>query len=245
MNKLAFIRPNWPVPANVHAASTFREGGVSRGPYDNFNLATHVGDDVQAVADNRQRLGALLQLPGEPCWLDQVHGDAVVEASSRSQPARADACVARSADLVCAVLTADCLPVLFSSRDGDRVAAAHAGWRGLAGGVLDTTVSSLNLPGSELTAWLGPAIGQHAFEVGDDVRVAFLARDAGSADAFAPNKRGRWQCDLYALARRNLHRLGVREIYGGGYCTYTDTDNFFSFRRDGQCGRMATMVWRE
>jgi len=241
----SFLTPRWPAPANVRVACTLRAGGVSAAPYDSFNLAAHVGDDPKAVADNRRLLRNALRLPSEPCWLDQVHSDVVVETSAWTQPKRADASVARSAGQVCVVLTADCLPVLFCSRDGDRVAAAHAGWRGLAAGILDNTIGSLGLPGHELIAWLGPAIGPAAFEVGDDVRVAFLAHDSGAADAFAPNARGRWQCDLYTLARRNLARLGVREVHGGGYCTYNEEERFFSYRRDGQCGRMATLVWIE
>jgi YfiH family protein len=245
MPKLAFIQPNWPAPANVHAASTLRSGGVSREPYDTFNLAAHVGDELQAVTENRRLLKSALRLSAEPAWLEQIHSDIVVEVASASPPPRADASVARSAGSVCAILTADCLPVLFCSRDGDRVAAAHAGWRGLAAGILDTTVGSLGLPGGELIAWLGPAISQQAYEVGDDVRIACLARDSGAASAFKPNARGRWQCDLYQLARRNLAQLGVHAVYGGDYCTYADSDRFYSFRRDGQCGRMATLVWME
>jgi len=244
MQKISIIQPNWPAPPNVRAASTLRTGGVSREPYDDFNLATHVGDAPQAVAENRRLLRVALRLPAEPVWLEQIHSDAVVEATDCAAPPRADACVARAAGQVCAVLTADCLPVLFCSRDGERIAAAHAGWRGLAAGILDNTVGSLGLPGNELMAWLGPAISQPNFEVGDDVRIAFLARDAGAAQAFVLNARGRWQCDLYELARRNLAQLGVRDVYGGGYCTYAE-DRFFSYRRDGQCGRMATMVWTE
>jgi YfiH family protein len=247
MPKLPFIQPNWPAPPNVRAASTLRTGGISREPYDSFNLAAHVGDETQAVTENRRLLKAALRLPAEPTWLEQIHGDSVAEASAQNEcamrPPRADASVARSAGRVCAILAADCLPVLFCSRDGDRVAAAHAGWRGLAAGVLDTTVGSLGLPGSKLIAWMGPAISQQAYEVGDDVRIAMLARDSGFASAFTPNARGRWQCDLYQLARRNLEQLGVKAIYGGGYCTYDDADRFYSFRRDGQCGRMATLVW--
>jgi polyphenol oxidase len=243
MQKIPFIQPNWPAPSNVRTASTLRSGGVSREPFDSFNLAAHVGDLPQAVAENRRLLKAALRLPAEPAWLEQIHSDIVVDASDCASPQRADACVARSSGRVCAVLTADCLPVLFCSRDGDRVAAAHAGWRGLAAGILDTTVGSLGLPGSELMAWLGPAISQPAFEVGDDVRIAMLARDVGFANAFVPNARGRWQCDLYELARRNLAQLGVHAVYGGGYCTYGDDDHFFSYRRDGQCGRMASLVW--
>ncbi|HTE42994.1 MAG TPA: peptidoglycan editing factor PgeF, partial [Steroidobacteraceae bacterium] len=190
-------------------------------------------------------LKSLLRLPRDPSWLDQVHSDSVVEASLSSSPPRADASVAREAGTVCVVLTADCLPVLFASKNGDRVAAAHAGWRGLAAGILDNTVGSLGLPGHELIAWLGPAIGQDSFEVGDDVRIAFLGRDSAASSAFVPNARGRWQCDLYALARRNLAQLGVTDVHGGGYCTATDADRFFSYRRDGQCGRMATLIWME
>jgi YfiH family protein len=243
MADIPMLFPNWSAPSNIRAACTLRTGGVSAAPYDSFNLASHVGDAPHAVAANRRLLRESLRLPSEPCWLDQVHSDIVVEAGASPQPKRSDASVARTANVVCAVLTADCLPVLFCSREGDRVAAAHAGWRGLAAGILDNTVGSLGLPGHELMAWLGPAIGPAAFEVGDDVRVAFLARDSGSAHAFAPNARGRWQCDLYELARRNLMQLGVTEIYGGDACTYTEQDRYFSYRRDGQCGRMATLIW--
>jgi YfiH family protein len=238
----SIIHPDWPVPPNVHAASTYRTGGVSRAPYDSFNLASHVGDDSQAVAENRRRLREALSLPNEPAWLDQVHSDVVVNADSWPQPPRADACVTTSRGQICAVLTADCLPVLLCDRDGTRVAAAHAGWRGLAAGILDNTVRALGVPGEELLAWMGPAISQPAFEVGDDVRSAFLARDPDAAFAFAPNARRRWQCDLYALARRNLARLGVRDVYGGGFCTVAEKERFFSYRRDGQCGRMATLI---
>jgi YfiH family protein len=243
MQKFLFIEPNWSAPSHVRAASTLRTGGVSRRPYDELNLATHVGDDPKAVAENRRILQAALHLPSEPHWLDQVHSGTVVEATASTNLPQADACVARRSGQVCAVLTADCLPVLFCSRDGDRIAIAHAGWRGLAAGILDHTVGALGLPGNELIAWLGPAISQKAYEVGDDVRIAFLARDSGTANAFLSNARGRWQCDLYELARRNLAQLGVRDVFGGDYCTFTDEDRFFSFRRDGQCGRMATLVW--
>lgn len=237
------LPPNWPAPPNVRAASTYRSGGVSRAPYNDFNLATHVGDDHNCVAENRRLLSERLELPNEPCWLDQVHSNLVVTASEWSTPPRADACVAHQANQVCVVLTADCLPVLFCSRDGTRVAAAHAGWRGLAAGILDNTVRLLSVPGKELLAWMGPAISQPAFEVGDDVRSVFLARDSGAAPAFAPNARQRWQCDLYELARRNLAQLGVHDVYGGDHCTHAEAERFFSFRRDGQCGRMATLIW--
>lgn len=242
--RLQYLTPDWPAPANVKAASTLRTGGASGGRYASLNLGTQVGDAPEAVADNRARLRATLRLPAEPCWLEQVHGSTVAEAGSAvTNPPRADASVARGRGRVCAVLTADCLPVLFCSVDGDRVAAAHAGWRGLAGGVLDSTVSSLGLPGAALVAWLGPAIGPQAFEVGDEVRIAFTARDASAADAFVPNARGRWQADLYRLARLELARLGVYNVYGGGVCTYSDEERFFSYRRDGETGRMAALIW--
>lgn len=243
MQATEHLRPNWPAPPNVRACSTLRTGGVSRAPYDSFNLAAHVGDDPDSVTENRRLLGKALSLPNEPAWLDQVHSNVVVTADRWSQPPRADACVATAPGHVCAVLTADCLPVLFCNRDGTRVAAAHAGWRGLAAGILDNTVRALGVPAVDLIAWLGPAISQPAFEVGDDVRSAFLSRDPGAASAFAPNARQRWQCDLYELARRNLAQLGVREVHGGGFCTVAEKERFFSYRRDGQCGRMATLIW--
>ncbi|HYM34230.1 MAG TPA: peptidoglycan editing factor PgeF [Steroidobacteraceae bacterium] len=243
MQRVAFITPDWPAPSTVRAASTLRSGGVSQRPFDDLNLAAHVGDDPKAIIDNRSILRAALNLPNEPCWLDQVHGDAVVDAGDWTQPKRADACIARNAKHVCAVLTADCLPVLFCNRDGDRVAAAHCGWRGLAAGILEKTIDALDVPTSDLIAWFGPAISQPAFEVGDDVRSAFLAHDLRNTDAFIANARGRWQCDLYELARRSLFRLGIHEIHGGGFCTFAERERFFSYRRDGQCGRMATLIW--
>jgi hypothetical protein len=239
-----WLQAQWPAPRNVRTASTLRAGGVSAPPFDTLNLGTHVGDAPDAVRTNRQRLRDALQLPVEPCWLNQVHGAAVVEAAAWSTPPTADACIARAPGLVCAVMTADCLPVLFCSREGDRVAAAHAGWRGLAGGVLESTVSSLGLPGSELLAWLGPAIGPEVFEVGDEVRIAFTSRDAATAQAFRPSHRpGHWLADIYLLARLDLARLGVTAVYGGGLCTVSDAARFFSFRRDGQTGRMASLIW--
>ncbi|MGD9841693.1 MAG: peptidoglycan editing factor PgeF [Steroidobacteraceae bacterium] len=238
------LTPEWPAPANVRAASTLRTGGVSAPPFDTLNLGAHVGDAPDAVRVNRQRLYDALQLPNEPCWLNQVHGSCVVEVGEWATPPVADACIARTASQVCAVMTADCLPVLFCSRAGDRVAAAHAGWRGLSGGVLESTVSSLGVPGSQLLAWIGPAIGPQAFEVGDEVRIAFTARDAAATQAFRPSHRaGHWLADLDLLARQELARLGIQAVYGGGVCTYTDAQRFFSYRRDGLTGRMASLIW--
>lgn len=238
-----WIRPEWPASARVHAVTTTRRGGVSLPPYDSFNLATHVGDNPDAVTANRRALVDALSLPGEPAWLEQVHGTTVVDARAADAPPQADASVAFRPGVVCAVQTADCLPVLFCSRTGDRVAAAHAGWRGLVDGMLEATVAAMECEPVGLMAWLGPAIGPQAFEVGDEVREAFLARDNGAGACFVPNARGRWMADLYALARRRLARAGIDAVYGGGFCTYTEADRFFSYRRDGRTGRMATLIW--
>jgi len=217
--ELRWIRPAWPAPAKVRAAVSLRGGGTSVGPYASLNLGTHVGDDPQAVASNRRRLSEALSLPSEPVWLDQVHGTCVVEAvprgSVQSAP-QADAAYARQVGQVCVVLTADCLPVLFCDRAGTRVAAAHAGWRGLVGDVLGATLAAVGGEPGEMMAWLGPAIEPAAFEVGEEVRAAFLARDAMHAVAFERNARGRWQADLAALARRELEQLGVGAVFEGG-----------------------------
>lgn len=241
------ILPDWPAPPGIRAAFTLRSHGASRPPFDTFNVATHVGDEPGAVAENRARLLASLGLPAEPAWLEQVHGHRVVDLdslTSRELPGPADAAVTRTPGRVCLIQVADCMPVLFAAADGSAVGAAHAGWRGLAGGVLEATVRAMAAPPAQLLAWMGPAIGQANFEVGEEVRAVFLAADPGAAAAFAANERGRWQCDLYALARRKLAALGVASVDGGGWCTYADERRFFSFRRDGRCGRMAALIWR-
>jgi YfiH family protein len=240
--ELEIIVPDWPAAPRVRAAFTLRNGGVSVAPYDSLNLGAHVGDTADAVAENRRRVRERLGLPGEPGWLQQVHGVGVADLDA---PVSADAAVTRTPGRVCVIQVADCMPVLFAARDGSAVGAAHAGWRGLAGGVLEETVRKLAVPPPQLIAWLGPTIGQEHFEVGDDVRSAFVSRDPDAAIAFETNARGRWQCDLYALARRRLAALGVENVFGGGWCTYADTARFFSFRRDGQCGRMAALIWME
>ena len=242
-----FIVPDWPAPAGIRAAFTLRPGGVSQPPFDALNVASHVGDDPRAVTENRRQLRESLELPTEPVWLEQVHGQRVVDLdrqTSFDSLGPADAAVARSPKRICAIQVADCMPVLFAAADGSAVGAAHAGWRGLAGGVLEATAQAMEIPHRELLAWLGPGIGQAHFEVGPEVRAAFLAADAGASAAFVANERGRWQCDLYALARRRLAALGVSSVYGGGWCTYADSAQFFSYRRDGQCGRMAALIWR-
>ena len=237
------LRPDWEAPAGVRAAFTLRAGGVSVAPYDSLNLGAHVGDVPAAVAENRQRVHASLALPAEPNWLQQVHGVEVLDLDAPGSSLAADAAVTRTAGRVCVIQVADCMPVLFAARDGSAVGAAHAGWRGLAGGVLEATVRKLGVAPDQLLAWLGPAISQEHFEVGDDVRTAFMSHDPSAAPAFVGNPRGRWQCDLYALARRRLAALGVQDVSGGGWCTFADAARFFSYRRDGQCGRMAALIW--
>jgi YfiH family protein len=250
------LAPEWPAPPKVHAAFTLRSGGVSAAPFDSLNVGAHVGDEAAAVAENRRRVRAKLSLPEEPAWLEQVHGIEVLDlgrvthsCSALDDPAGgvavADAAFTRRPGRVCAVQVADCLPVLMSVHDGSAVAVAHAGWRGLAAGVLEATVQALAVEPAQLIAWLGPAIGPANFEVGDEVRQAFHGHDAGAADAFAANARGRWQCDLVGLARRRLAALGVAAVFGGNWCTYTDAVSFFSYRRDRRCGRMAALIWRE
>jgi len=241
----AWLRPDWPAPRRVRAAFSLRAGGVSRAPYDALNLGAHVGDAPEAVAENRARLRAALALPAEPVWMEQVHGVRVADLDREARPGPADAAVTRTAGRVCAVLVADCLPVLLATRRGDAVAVAHAGWRGLAAGVLEATVAALAVPGAELLAWLGPAIGPARFEVGSEVRAAFLDADADAAVAFRPNERGRWLCDLQRIARQRLAALGVAAVSGGGACTFEDPRRFYSYRRDERTGRMAALVWLE
>lgn len=237
-----FIEPDWPAPPGIRALSTLRTGGVSQGVYDSLNLAAHVGDDPGHVAANRRLLRESLALPAEPFWLEQVHGDAVAQARREAgPPPAADASVSDEVGAVCVVMTADCLPVLFCDRAGTRVAAAHAGWRGLAGGVLEATVRALGE--GDWMAWLGPAIGPDAFEVGPPVRQAFLDKLGDCEDAFRQTDENHWLADLYSLARLSLALAGVTEVYGGNECTHADPERFFSYRRDGQTGRMATLIW--
>ncbi|MDY6949125.1 MAG: peptidoglycan editing factor PgeF [Pseudomonadota bacterium] len=242
-----WITPDWPAAPQVNAAATLRRGGVSAGAFASLNLGSHVGDDPVAVAENRRLLEAALRLPARPTWLNQVHGIEVVDAAAAKvvtgPPPTADASFATSAGAVCVVMTADCLPVLFCDRQGTRVAAAHAGWRGLAGGVLGATIKALAVPPSQLMAWLGPAIEPDAFEVGEEVHQQFLKLAAENAAAFRANARGRWQADLYQLARNELARLGVTSVHGGGFECYADSERFFSYRRENRTGRMASLVW--
>ena len=239
-----WIKPEWPAPANVHAVVTTRQGGFSQAPYDSLNVGDHVGDDPYAVAKNRHLVGDLLHLPTEPLWLQQVHGVVVSGMNTSSCTPQADAAVAFKAKQVCVVMTADCLPVLFCDKAGTRVAAAHAGWRGLCDGVLEETVKALDCQPHELLAWMGPAIGPSAFEVGSEVRAEFIQYDAQAEQAFVKSQSdGKWLGDLYQLARQRLNNVGLSAICGGGFCTYTDKARFFSYRRDNVTGRMASLIW--
>lgn len=250
MSALAPLLARWPAPAGIHALQTTRAGGVSPAPYDTLNLGGNTGDEPAHVAENRRRLREQLGLPSEPLWLRQVHGVTVQEAVNiAAEPPCADAACTTQAGVVCAVLTADCLPVLFCSDDGQWLAAAHAGWRGLAAGVLEATLARASRPPARLLAWLGAAIGPAHFEVGPEVRAAFVQVHEEDAMAFAPGHDGRWQADLYQLARLRLARAGVSRVYGGGLCTYADAQRFYSFRRAchrqaPETGRMATLIWR-
>jgi YfiH family protein len=240
-----WIKPDWPAPANISAWSTTREGGCSKGPWSSFNLGENSGDDPLAVANNRAVLAA--HLPQQPCWLKQVHGRHVIRHPGNSQPAVASACIAdaQTSDVageVCAILTADCLPVLFCDRQGREVAAAHAGWRGLAAGVLEETIASMKTAPQDLLAWMGPAIGPKAYEVGAEVKAAFAHEEQEGAGAFAA-QADRWLFDLYAMARHRLLRAGVGHVSGGEFCTLTDAKRFFSYRRDSVTGRMASLIW--
>jgi YfiH family protein len=237
-----WIVPDWPAPPQVKALITTRSGGVSRGPYASFNLGLHTGDDQQAVSTNRALLAGLL--PQEPRWLAQQHGTAIVDADAIVAAPAADASIARLPGTVCVIMIADCVPVLFTDRTGTLVAAAHAGWRGLAGGVLERTVQRMAVPATEILAYLGPGIGPRAFEVGSDVYRAFVDRDPDAADAFVTAGPDKWRADLYALARRALGRVGVSAIFGGNFCTVSDSRRFYSYRRDRITGRMAALVWR-
>ena len=243
-----FLSPTWPAPARLRACTTLRHGGgVSPAPWDDFNLGLRCGDDPANALENRRRLRASFGLPNEPVWLRQVHGTTVLRvdespAVGADEP-EADAAVTDRDCVVLAILTADCLPVLFCDEDGNEVAAAHAGWRGLAGGVLEATVAAMHADPGDLMAWLGPAAGPASYEIGEEVRAAFVDADAGAAKAFVATRPGHWRVDLPALARRRLRAVDVRRVYGGDEDTIAEPGRFFSHRRDGVTGRMATLAW--
>ena len=249
-----FLKPNWALPLNtqrkIHALSTLRIGGVSQAPYDSFNLGAHVGDEPSAVNSNRTLLVNDGGLPQYPLFLNQTHSTQVVILpndldSSVEQPVNGDAVYTNQAGQVCVVMTADCLPVLFVSTRGDEVAAAHAGWRGLCDGILEATVAKFSAPRTTIYAWLGPAIGATAFQVGAEVRSAFVQQDPAAELAFQidPNDKTKYLADLYLLARQRLKSAGIDHIYGGEYCTFNQQERFFSYRRDGVTGRMASLIW--
>ncbi len=237
-----WIIPDWPAPQRVRACSTTRQGGHSVAPWNSLNPAAHVGDTPAHVMHNRQHIAETLALSAMPQWLDQVHGNAVVRLPAASVLPQADAAITRESGVVCAIMTADCLPVLFCSKDGSEVAAAHAGWRGLCNGVLEQTLAQFHCPASEVYAWLGPAIGPNAFEVGAEVRQAFMAHDACAEAAFRP-AGGKYFADIWLLAEQRLVNAGVTSVSGSRRCTFTEEHDFFSFRRDGVTGRMATLIW--
>ena len=240
-----WIVPDWPAPPRVRAFVTTRAGGVSAGEYESMNLGGSSGDEEENVVHNRKIVRS--HLPGDPAYLAQIHGAHVVDLDLPREPGRpkADAAVTGRAGNVAVVLTADCMPVFLADRAGRRVAVAHAGWRGLSGGVVENALASLRAEPAEVVAWLGPAIGPEIFEVGPEVREAFERDDAGAGEAFRSHKPGKFMADLYTLARRRLARAGVRDVHGGGFCTYNENDRFFSYRRVQRSGRMGAFIWIE
>ena len=241
------IYPNWQAPKNIKALTTVRSGGVSLPPFDSFNLGDHVCDDPKAVQQNRSLLVDKFDLPHQPLFLTQTHSTKVIELPFTGSNVEADAVYTQQANQVCLVMTADCLPVLFFNKEGTEVAAAHAGWRGLCDGILEETVAKFKCPTSDIIAWLGPAIGPTAFQVGEEIIEQFCAFDSNAKLAFTPDltTSGKFLCNLYQLATQRLNKLGITEISGGGHCTYTEQDKFFSYRRDKQTGRMASLIWIE
>lgn len=242
MTELAksIITPDWPAPANVKAIQTTRVGGISAAPYDSLNFGDHVQDNPQHVARNRQSLNTLV--PSEPVWLNQVHSTLAIDAANSLCVMRADASYSHEKNVVCTVMTADCLPVLVCNQQGTAVAAIHAGWRGLCDGIIESTIKAMEVDVAELMVWLGPAIGPEAFEVGDEVRAQFAEKDPKATLAFKQNK-DKWLGDLYMIAKQRLNNLGVHAVYGKPLCTYSNAEKFFSYRRDGDTGRMATLIW--
>ncbi len=240
-----WIRPEWSVASGIHAAVTLRAGGVSCGKFDSLNLAVHVNDNLESVLLNRQRVIEGLALPSEPVWLQQVHGSKVIKVQQNTPLKQADASYADQLGVVCAVLTADCLPILVATDDGLQVAAIYAGWRGLLTGVIERTIDALQT--TRLAVWLGPAIGVDCFEVGSEVRAAFIDKSVDYAAGFRLLSADKYLADIYTLARIALNSLGISHsrVYGGGFCTVTDVQRFYSYRRDGETGRMATLIWRE
>lgn len=252
MNEFSYLPAVWPVngpgdeqrwPLNVHAVTTLKQGGVSTGDFSEYNLAAHVGDDLPAVETNRQKLMDDLQLPANPVWLDQVHSNKVINADEKITTVQADASISRTKAVVCAVLTADCLPVFFCDQAGTEVAVAHAGWRGLHAGILSNTVKAMSSSANDIRVSFGPAIGPQAFAVGEEVFQAFVDKSRQNAVAFTATGNAHYLCDIYQLARIELRSLGVDKITGGDYCTYHENQRFYSYRRKSITGRMASLIW--
>ncbi len=260
MDELSYLATAWPdiwpearpeagqgneqgMPLNVHAFTTLRKGGFSTGDYSEFNLADHVGDDRQRVEKNRQKLKHDLQLPAEPVWLEQVHSNRVINAAENTSIQQADASFSRAKGVVCAVLTADCLPVFFCNKAGSEVAVAHAGWRGLHAGIITKTVQSMQSPADDILVSLGPAIGADAFEVGEEVYQAFTDNNNENESAFSATSASHYLCDIYQLARNELQSLGINKMAGGDFCSYHDSERFYSYRRQNTTGRMASLIW--
>lgn len=244
---MTHISPQWHAPKQIHGFTTIRTGGVSLPPFDSFNLGEHVNDNPQDVAQNRALLVERFELPQAPLYLTQTHSTRVIELPYDGENLEADAAYTNQANQICLVMTADCLPVLFYNKQGNEVAAAHAGWRGLCDGILEETVAKFQCPASDISVWLGPAIGENAFQVGEEVIKQFCAVDPQAQEAFRPDPTasGKFLGNLYQIAKQRLNKLGITQITGGEHCTYTEADKFFSYRRDKQTGRMATLIWFE
>lgn len=246
MQNLHYIFPDWLAPKNVHAASTTRTNGHSKSPFDSFNLGYGTEDNPENVKANREQLKDELHLPSEPIWLHQLHSNQVIHAENNSNKPQADATYATKSGKICVVMTADCMPVLICNRQGTKVAAVHAGWRGLAAGIIENTLKAMKLDPEDTLVWLGPAIGPEVFEVGEDVIQQFLQTDPKAQLAFQVKDNKKWLANLYLLAKQRLAQQGVTQVHGEGFCTFTDHQRFFSHRRDkGQTGRMATLIWLE
>ncbi len=239
----SILTVDWPAPKHIKAITTTRFGGQSMAPYDSLNFGDHVGDDLALVKSNRQTLIKTALLPEEPLWLKQTHSVQVIDAHQWQPDIEADAIISESANKICVVMTADCLPILMTDSSGTQVAAVHAGWRGLEAGIIENTLAKFKKPSSDIMVWLGPAIGSQAFEVGPEVKAAFVANNSIAEAAFTPSAANRFLADIFLLAKQRLSAQGVTAIYGGDHCTYREKERFFSYRRDGITGRMASLIW--
>lgn len=240
-----WIPANWPAPDHIHAGSTTRNGGYSNAPYASLNLAGHVGDDTATVCHNRQYINTELALPDEPAWLEQVHGNKVIDISSNESRQQVDGAYTSHNGHVCVVLTADCLPLLITDTNGEEIAAIHVGWRGLTNNIISLALNKFTNRTENLLAWTGPYIHAEHYEVGDEVRDACLKTTPGASEAFHPSRTGHWFANLGLLVRMQLAERGLTSVSGGEYCTYRDNDRFYSYRREGTTGRIATMIWMD